>query len=120
MDLVGTWSLYGWAVASSIICLIAIDLFRKTIILSQQHVEENDLSEQQQLQQSSSICHASCERHRRTLPLHQLLKATLNTYYSVAFFVAYFTLSVGMSVVENMIFLFYETALRGSNTMLVT
>ncbi len=49
-----------------------------------------------------------------------LLYLLVATPYSVGFFIAYFVLSVGFTVVENLIFLFYQSVLGSSSTMCVT
>jgi hypothetical protein len=117
MDLVGTWSLYYGAVASSIICLISIYIFQRSQVLPQQPMEADHLIEQQQSQQISSLCQPSRESSGGILPLYRLLQETFASFYSITFFFAFFTLSIGMSVVENMIFLFYQSTLGSSNTM---
>jgi len=46
-----------------------------------------------------------------------LLHLLVATPYSVGFFVAYFVLNIGFTVVENLIFLFYMPVLDSSSTM---
>jgi hypothetical protein len=113
IDLFGSWSLFGWAVASSIACLISIHIFEQSQVLSQRPAEEQHLIEHQ----TSSLCRPSHDSGRKALPVQTILKAALASCYSVSFFFAFFTLSIGMSVVENIIFLFYESTLGSSNTM---
>ena len=54
-----------------------------------------------------------------SLSFWSLLSLLVETPYSKGFFFAYFLLNVGFAVVENLIFLFYQTVLGSSYTMYV-
>lgn len=52
-----------------------------------------------------------------SLSFWSLLNLLVKTPYSTGFFIAYFLLNVGFAVVENLIFLFYQSVLGSSYTM---
>jgi Na+/melibiose symporter-like transporter len=67
--------------------------------------------------QDESLLNSSNNDHSSNGDQYLILKSIFHNYLSVGFIISVTTLSIGTSVVENLVFLFFQNGLGGSNTL---
>lgn len=108
-------ALLAMALMTSAFCFIAMFLYERSSILVVQRDETKLLING--TRQTENLTESCSDTSITDYSLMKLLGMAFSTTHRIAFFVVFGLLNIGMAVVENLIFLFYQESLGSTKTM---